>query len=124
DFSDSFRGEADFASNGTDTIWFYDGDASAGVGATADVVDIIDLSKALDFVDTDLSGTVDQSEMEAQLLTAFTYNSGTGALQDGASNTWFNVYSDAGGTAAGTVYAEVDGDRFMWDGAGWDMLVA
>jgi hypothetical protein len=123
DYSDDFDAGADAESNGTDTIWYYDADASAGEGATEGVVDIIDLSDATDFVDgEDENDTIDQAEMEEQLNAAFHYHEESGELDDGDNNTWFEVYSDAGGTAAETVYVEVDGNQFMWDGDSWGLV--
>lgn len=110
-FSDDFNAEADFESNGTDTIWFYDADDGDGV------VDVIDLSKPMDFEDTDLSLTIEDSEKLAQMNENVFFDSG--ALKDGDGNTWFDIYTDAGATSASTVYVEVDGDQFMWDGSEW-----
>lgn len=112
DFSDDYNAEATFAENGTDTIWYYDADPTDS--SDSGVVDFIDLSEPIEFVDTDDSGTVEDAEMLAQLNGEWSYDDGTGALSN-SDGTWFNVYSDAGTTAAETVYLEVDGNQFTWD---------
>lgn len=120
DYSDDYNAEATAEDNGTDTILGYDDDAAAGDGATLGVVDVIDFSDAIDFVDPTDNGepTTDQEKMD-QLNATLTYDDATGELSDADANVWFNVFSDyAGTTAAETVYVEVDGDVFMWDG-GW-----
>lgn len=114
DYSDDFNAEATFAENGEDTIWIYDDDPTDFGGSG--VYDVIDLSDAIALVDTDISGDVSESELNA----AFSYDSGE--LKDASDNVWFNVYQDAGTTAADTVYVEFNGDQFMWNGAGWDLL--
>ncbi len=119
DYSDDFNAESSFAANGTDTIWYYDDDA-AGSG----VVDFIDLSAAVEFSDPtpeDGAPTTDQEKID-QLDAMFSYDTGTGAFKDSADNTWFNVYEDTGADVADTVYVEVDGDQFMWDGDGWALM--
>lgn len=122
DFSDDFNAEETFEDNGSDTIWMYDSNATTSDGGTEGVVDIIDLGDAIDFVDTDGMNGIEDSEKLAQLDAAFSYDSATGALADGSANTWFTVYADAGATFADTVYVEVDGDQFMWDGANWALI--
>ena len=85
--------------------------------AIAKKVNIIDLSKPMDFEDTSGDFIIDDAEKLQQMNDHVVYDSG--ALKDGDGNTWFNVYSDAGVTEAATVYVEVDGDQFMWDGSEW-----
>ncbi len=112
DFSDDYNAEATFAENGTDTIWYYDADPEDF--EASGVVDFIDLSEPIEFVDQDSDLDVDTDDMLIQLNNEWTYDETTGALSSGG-NTWFNVFSDDGTTAAETVYLEVDGNQFTWD---------
>lgn len=129
DYSDDYNAEATFEDNGTDTILGYDDDAAAGDGATLGVVDVIDFSDAIDFVDPiPLDGVpTTDLEKEAQLDAILSYQEDpsspeAGELSDSGGNVWFNVYSNyEGTTAAETVYVEVDGDVFMWTGTNWDL---
>jgi Ca2+-binding RTX toxin-like protein len=119
EFSDDFNAEASFEENGSDLIRGYD-DAAGESG----VVDVIDFSDAIDFVDPTDDGTpTTDEEKEAQLEAQLSYDPENGNLSDTnePANVWFNVTSDYEGTTASTVYVEVDGDVFMWDGTGWDM---
>ncbi len=120
DFSDDFNAESTFAANGTDDIWLYDDDTSDFDGSG--VYDVIDLSDTLDFEDTDLSGTITDEEKEDQLGEMFTYDDGELQTAGNDAEVWFNVFTDAGMTVADTVYVEVDGDQFMSDGSGWDLI--
>ncbi len=118
EYSDDYNAAASFEENNSDLIRGYD-DAAEESG----VVDVIDFSEAIGFVDQEpLDGTITDAEKEAQLDAALTYNQLNGDLSDAEANVWFNVTSDyEGATAASTVYVEVDGDVFMWDGDSWDL---
>ena len=119
EYSDDYNAASSFAENGSDLVRGYD-----DVTAESGVVDVLDFSDPIGFVDpTPLDGipTTD-AEKEAQLDAALSYDQTTGNLSDADTNVWFNVTSDyAGTTAASTVYVEVDGDVFMWDGNSWDL---
>lgn len=122
DYSDDYNAASSFAENGSDIIKGYDDDAAAGVDATEGVVDVIDFSEAFTFSDPDTSDfEFTAVEKEGLLNAELSYDSSTGELSDSADSVWFTVYSDYGTTAASTVYVEVDGDVFQWDGSGWDL---
>ena len=115
-----FDAEGTFEENGTDTIWLYDDDLTDF--NDSGVYDVIDLSDTLDFEDTDFSGTITDEEKEDQLGVMFTYDDGELQTAGNDAEVWFNVFTDAGMTVADTVYVEVDGDQFMSDGSGWDLI--
>lgn len=119
-FSDDFNAGSSFEANGSDTIWYYDGDTSGGDG---DPYDVIDFSEALDFVDTNLDLEITAEEKEAQVNDFLDYDPATGQLTSGG-NVWFTVFTDAGQTAAATVYVEVDGDQFAYNAvdSSWDLV--
>jgi hypothetical protein len=124
DFSDDFNAEGTFEENGTDTIWLYDDDVASGSAHDLidGVYDVIDLSDTLDFEDTDFSGTITDEEKEDQLGVMFTYDDGELQTAGNDAEVWFNVFTDEVMTVADTVYVEVDGDQFMSDGSGWDLV--
>lgn len=116
-FSDDFNAEADFASNGSDTIWYYD-DTSED---ETDPHDVVDLSDAIEFVDQDADLDVDTDDMLIQLNATFDYDATTGALGT-VDGTWFTIYEDAGTDAADMVYVEVDGTHFVSDGGDFALV--
>jgi hypothetical protein len=117
EYSDDYNAAGTFEENGTDLIRGYDDDEG-----DSGVVDVIDFSEAIDFADL---ATEDEKEAQLNLTLSYEEDSSSldaGKLSDSEGNVWFNVFSDyAGTTAAETVYVEVDGDVFMWNGAGWDL---
>ncbi|MFW6077885.1 MAG: hypothetical protein ACOC71_09025 [Hyphomicrobiales bacterium] len=121
DYSDDYNAAETFEENGEDTIVGYDDDPTDF--DDSGVVDVIDFSDAIDLTDPDdTDGEFTDTEKEAQLDLALSYEAASGELSDGDDNVWFKVYSDFEGTqAADTVYVEVDGDVFQWDGGGWDL---
>jgi hypothetical protein len=119
-YSDDYNAESTFEDNGTDTILGYDDDTTDF--DNSGVVDVIDFSDNIDFEDpSDDSIPTTDVEKETQLNATLSYDNTTGELSDSEANVWFNVHSDDQGTAASTVYVEVDGDVFQWDGSGWDL---
>lgn len=129
-FSDDFNAEATFEENGTDTIFYYDADtggANDDTGGTEDdgIYDVVDFSDTIDFVDpTPLDGQpITTAEKEAQLDADLSYDDTTGDLSY-QGDVFFKVFEDAVGTAADTVYVEVDGDQFVYDTANddWDLV--
>lgn len=106
---DTFVAASSFEANGTDTILLYDEPEEVLEGEVS-VSDAIDLTDAfvLNVTDTDLSGTVEQAEIDAALAAMVSYDASTGALSIGGS-VWFNVFEDYAGTdAADSIVIEVD----------------
>lgn len=127
-YSDDFNAGATFEENGTDVIFGYDADdggANDDTGGTEDdgIYDVVDFSDTIDFVDPSADGQpITTAEKEAQLDADLSYDDTTGALSY-QGDTFF-VVLDETGSAAGTVYVEVDGDQFVYDTTenDWDLV--
>ena len=118
-YSDDINAEATFEENGIDIIFGYDDDVAGG---TDGIYDIIDFSDTFDFVDPSDDGQlITAEEKEAQMDSWLIYNSTFGVLGDTDYNIWFYVF-DSALEGAATVYVEVDGDVFTYDGANWDLV--
>jgi Ca2+-binding RTX toxin-like protein len=119
---DTIVAAADFAANGTDTVWGYEED-TAGVII---VDDIFDFSAALDFDGGVLGDEAD--ELGAFLTFDFDNGVGFSELEETATpaNVWFAISelsTDAEPNVTEVVTVTVDGFVFEWDTAGADNWV-